>query len=71
MTVSREERDANLDALLDAASAYFDQEIARIDKETRFLEEILRIRGASSAGVATLGGLQTELERDLRAFLET
>lgn len=65
---TKKERDANLDNLKSAAIEWGDKEIARIEKETKFLRSILQGRGAEDAAALNLLGANDKLGDEIDNF---
>lgn len=66
---TKEERDANLDALQSAVSDWSRQEVKRVENETKFLRSILKSRGAEDAAALNLLQAAAELGDEIDRFL--
>ena len=66
---TKEERDANLDALAAAADGFLGVELARIEDETKFLRTVLIARNAEKAGVINLSNAETAVQDELTDYL--
>lgn len=66
---SKDERDANLDALKDAVLEWGEKEAVRLEEETQFLRDVLQGRGASDAGSTNLEAGSELLQRAVTDFI--
>jgi hypothetical protein len=66
---STQERDANLDALKDAATEWFDKEQKRLDNETKFLRSVLQGRGLQETGTKNLEAVAAVVVEEINSFL--
>jgi hypothetical protein len=67
---TREERDANLDALTSAVKEWGDKETARLENEVKFMRAVLKGRiGSEKAGTANLDSLSKLLQAEVDAFM--
>ena len=66
---SKEERDANLDALKEAMDEWFEAEKRRLENETKFMRSVLQGRGASDAGTRNLATQSALLQIEIDQFI--
>ena len=66
---TKDERDANLDALKSAVAEFADKEKTRLEEETQFLRDVLSGRGAPDVGSKNLDTGSELLQRSVSDFL--
>jgi len=66
---TKDERDANLDALKDAVLEWGEKEAIRLEDETQFLRDVLKGRGASDAGTVNLEAGSELLQRAVTDYI--
>jgi len=66
---TKQARDANLDSLLTAVTQWSQQEIQRLDNETKYLRAILQGRGISDTGSKNLAKASSLVNAEIDEFL--
>jgi len=66
---TKDERDANLEALKKAVDEWAEVEIRRLENETTFLRAVLQGRGASDLGTKNLALASRLLQTEINQFL--
>lgn len=64
-----EERDANLDSLVEAVDKWFEIEQSRLDNESTFLRAVAKGRGAQDVGSKNLFKASSLLQKEVDEFL--
>lgn len=62
-------RDANLDALVEAANEFFEQEKTRLDSESKFLRSVLKKRGADQVAALNLRESVLSMQDEIANYL--
>ena len=67
---TRKERDANLDALQNAADEWADKELTRLENEVKFMRAVLMGRtGSEKAGTESLDSASAILQAEIDEFI--
>jgi hypothetical protein len=66
---TKDERDANLDALQESVNEWVDGEKTRLENEVAFMRKVLKGRGATDASSQNLSSAENLVVAEIDAFL--